>query len=86
MDYLLAVTTVLVNGNLGWSRGNKMSWILHILNNILWIFYGISITQYGLIILSVVSILIDSVSLYKRCKNDKQEISEYLKLSSDENC
>ena len=65
MDWILSITTILVNSGLGWARGAKWMWVLHAINAAVWIVYAYLINQYGLILLSVVTIIIDLVSAYK---------------------
>jgi len=76
MDWFLSVTTLLSNSGLGWARGAWWMWLIHAVNAIFWIVYAIMIKQYGLIFLSVVTILIDFISGlkdYKKKKKDKEK-------------
>ncbi len=68
MDWFLSVTTLLVNSGLGWSKGAWWMWILHAVNAAVWIAYAIAIKQYGLIFLSVVTIAVDLLSLWRANK------------------
>ena len=65
MDWLLSITTVLVNSNLGWSKGARWAWLIHALNAVLWIGYAVWIKQYGLILLSGITIVVDLLSVVK---------------------
>lgn len=65
MDWILSVTTLLANSNLGWSKGSTLAWILHILNALFWIIYALLIKQYGLILLSLATIVVDIGSILK---------------------
>ncbi len=65
MDWVLSVTTILVNCGLGWVKGKYWMWIIHAINAAGWVFYAITIKQQGLILLSVVTIGIDLVSAWK---------------------
>lgn len=68
MDWILSVTTYLVNSGLGWSRGARWMWFLHAINALAWIGYAIYIKQYGLILLSVITIVTDIVSGFSQVK------------------
>lgn len=65
MDWILSITTLLVNSSLGWYKGHYIVWILHAVNAAIWIVYALNIKQYGLILLSVITIIIDLFSAYK---------------------
>lgn len=62
MDWFLSITTLLVNSGLGWTKGKPWMWLLHALNAAVWIAYSLIIKQYGLILLSVVTIVVDLLS------------------------
>ena len=66
MDWLLSIITALANSGLGWSKGATWAWYVHAVNSILWIGYAILIEQYGLILLSVATIIIDVVSANRK--------------------
>lgn len=66
MDWILAITTVLVNSNLGWSKGRVDAWALHILNSVAWAAYAYNTGQSGIIFLSGMTILFDVVSIVRR--------------------
>lgn len=66
MDWFLSITTLLVNGNLGWSRGARWAWLVHAVNAAIWIVYAVAIEQYGLIALSVVTIAVDLISAWRK--------------------
>jgi len=68
IDYVLSVTTYLVNSGLGWTKGARWMWLIHALNAGIWIAYAIWIKQYGLILLSVVTIISDIISAIKMNK------------------
>ncbi len=65
MDWILSVTTLLVNSGLGWTRGKSWMWILHAINAAVWIVYSLAIKQYGLILLSVITIAVDLFSAWR---------------------
>lgn len=65
MDWLLSITTYLVNSGLGWTKGKSWMWIIHALNATAWIFYAINIHVYGLILLSALTIITDIISAFK---------------------
>jgi hypothetical protein len=65
MDWILSVTTFLVNSSLGWFKGARWVWIIHAINAGLWIAYSLAIKQYGLILLSAITILVDLLSAWK---------------------
>ena len=62
MDWFLSITTLLANSGLGWTKGARWMWLLHAANAALWIVYALMIKQYGLILLSVVTIVVDIAS------------------------
>lgn len=62
MDWFLSITTLLVNSGLGWTKGKPWMWYLHAINAIIWIAYALIIRQYGLILLSIVTVAVDVVS------------------------
>ena len=68
MDWLLSIFTVLVNSGLGWTKGARWMWILHAVNAVVWIGYAISIKQYGLILCSAITIVIDTISAFNAKK------------------
>jgi hypothetical protein len=71
MDWVLSATTYLTNMGLGWTKGASRMWLLHAINAAIWILYAIHIQQYGLIVLSIITIGTDLVSAYKmRNKNE----------------
>ena len=70
MDWVLSVTTLLANSALGWTRGAAWMWLLHALNAAVWIVYAVSIRQYGLILLSVVTIAVDIVSAWRAARRE----------------
>ncbi len=70
MDWLISITTLLANAGLGWARGRAWMWRLHAVNAFVWVLYAWSIHQYGLIALSVATIVIDLVSA-RRVTNEK---------------
>ena len=69
MDWLLSVTTWLVNSGLGWTKGARWMWFIHALNAALWIGYAVWIEQYGLILLSIVTIATDVISALLSCRH-----------------
>lgn len=75
MDWILSFTTVLVSCSLGWSKGNWKIWLLTAVNSGFWIFYAISIKQFGLIPSAGVSIILSVISAvreFRKVKNDKR--------------
>lgn len=68
MDWFLSITTLLVNSGLGWTKGKPWMWILHSINAFVWIVYALIIKQYGLVLLSVVTIIVDIASAWKSSK------------------
>ena len=76
MDWILSVTTLLSNSALGWTKGARWMWLLHALNALLWIVFAVYIKQYGLILLSFFTILVDIISAYK--KTSKKEMNTKL--------
>lgn len=77
MDWFLSAFTVLVNAGLGWTRGKWWAWGLHAINAAVWIFYAITIKQYGLIMAAAVGIVIDLFSAEKAYKRDKVAICKW---------
>lgn len=69
MDYILSITTLLVNSGLGWTKGKAWMWYLHAVNAGVWIIYALAIKQYGLILLSVITIGVDLLSAYRENKH-----------------
>ena len=65
MDYILMVTTLLVNMGLGWSKGAGWMWLLHALNAGLWIGYTLQTGQMGFVWLSVITLALDLASAFK---------------------
>lgn len=65
MDWILSVTTVLVNSGLGWFKGVWWMWAIHAANAAVWILYAIWIEQYGLIAMSLFTIVIDIATGFK---------------------
>ena len=70
IDWIISITTLLVNSGLGWTKGKAWMWYLHAVNSLIWIIYSFLIKQYGLIFLAVCTIIIDIISAIKR----KEEI------------
>ena len=69
MDWFLSISTYLVNSGLGWTRGARWMWFTHALNALVWIGYALYIQQYGLILLSVITIITDIISGIKQNGN-----------------
>ena len=65
MDWLLSITTLFVNANLGWSKGQWWAWLIHAINGVLWVAYSFATEQYGFVALSFATIAIDIVSMIK---------------------
>jgi hypothetical protein len=65
MDWVLSITTLLANWGLGYSKGKVWMWILHAVNGAFWIVYSILIQQYGLIVLSIATVVIDIITAIK---------------------
>jgi len=66
MDWFLSVSTLLSNSALGWTKGANWMWLLHAFNAFLWVPYAVHINQYGLVLLSVVTILIDVITVVNK--------------------
>lgn len=81
MDWVLGLTTLLVNSALGWTRGKSWMWGLHALNAAIWVAYCITIEQYGLILLSSGTIVVDLVSAYRAHR--KEQSARFQKLGLD---
>jgi hypothetical protein len=62
VDWFLSITTLAVNWSLGWFKGKWWLWLIHALNASLWIAYSLAIEQYGLILLSIVTVAVDLAS------------------------
>ena len=73
MDWFLAATTLLVNANLGWSKGEWWAWIVHAMNAAMWIVYAVDIGQMGLVLLSVVTIAVDVLSARRAFRRLRHE-------------
>lgn len=71
MDWILSITVVLTMYLLG--RKNKWGWVISAINSILWIYYAITIQQYGLIPSSVVLGVNAVISGYQWFKTDHLE-------------
>jgi hypothetical protein len=84
MDWILSVTTLLVNSGLGWAKGHYFMWLTHAVNAMVWILYAITIEQYGLIALSAATILIDMVSASRDLKERKRNAEA--ERQSSEHC
>lgn len=69
MDWILSVTTLFVNSGLGWFKGAWWMWGLHALNAALWIGYALCTNQYGFILLSVSTIIMDGIFGYRSFKD-----------------
>lgn len=69
MDWLLSVTTILVNSGLGWIKGKWWMWGLHAVNAAAWIIYALLIKQYGLIFLSATTVVVDLISAWRTINN-----------------
>ena len=72
MDWFLSAFTFFVNSGLGWFEGAWWAWGLHAVNATVWIFYAISIEQYGLIPLSGVTIAVDLLSGYRSWRKERE--------------
>ena len=73
MDWFLAATTLLVNANLGWSKGAWWAWIVHAMNAAMWIVYAVDIEQMGLVLLSVITIAVDVLSARRALRRLRHE-------------
>jgi hypothetical protein len=73
MDWFLSITTLLVNSGLGWTKGKSWMWCLHAINATIWIIYSLAIKQYGLILLSVITIVVDLISAWRINKHTKMD-------------
>ena len=69
MDWFLGVSTLIVNANLGWAKGAPWAWLVHALNASLWIWYSYKIGQYGFVLLSVVTVILDIVCAWRSHNN-----------------
>jgi hypothetical protein len=63
MDWFLAITTLLVNSGLGWSKGAWWMWVLHAINALIWVVYSLVTKQYGFVLLSAITIVVDLLSI-----------------------
>ena len=68
MDWILGITTLLVNSGLGWTKGAWWMWIIHAINAGLWIGYSAITKQYGFILLSGITIIVDVISMARVIK------------------
>ena len=75
MDWFLSITTLLVNSGLGWAKGKPWIWCLHAVNAAVWIAYSLAIKQYGLILLSVITIVVDLLSAWRSNKRLQSDAS-----------
>ena len=66
MAWILSVTTLLSNANLGWSKGAWWSWALWAANAGLWQVYAMSIHQYGLTPLNLVTMGMGVVNAWRK--------------------
>jgi hypothetical protein len=71
MDWFLSITTLLVNSGLGWTKGAWWMWLLHSINAAIWIIYSLAIKQYGLILLSGITIIVDVISLVQAKRKER---------------
>lgn len=73
MDWLLSITTLLANSNLGWSRGAAWAWWAHIANALLWVAFAVMIDKPGLILLSAFTIAVDGATIYRKHKRNAEK-------------
>ena len=73
MAWILSVTTLLSNANLGWSKGAWWSWALWAANAGLWQVYAMSIHQYGLTPLNLVTMGMGAVNAYRKWSESHRE-------------
>ena len=62
MDWILGVSTLLVNANLGWSKGAWGAWGLWAMNAVGWQFYVMGTGQWGLSTLNIATIIMGLVN------------------------
>lgn len=65
----------MANSGLGWTKGARWMWFFHAANASLWILYAVWIEQYGLILLSVVTIATDVISGVKMSHRHREIIT-----------
>jgi hypothetical protein len=70
MDWFLSVITIIGNYGLGYLRGVWWSWFVCTIPAYVWIYYAISIGEYGLILASVVQATMYYFTGFKRLKHD----------------
>lgn len=79
MDWFLSISTWFVNSGLGWFKGKPWIWGVHAANAAVWIFYAVTIEEYGLIPLSLVTIVTDVVSGYRSWRAERKARREQAK-------
>ena len=72
MDWILSFTTVVASYSLGWSKGKSWVWFLNAANSAVWVYYVVTIKQYGLILSAIVAIVLDLFSAVRAYKKEHQ--------------
>lgn len=70
MDWVLGITTLLANANLGWSRGASYAWLLWACNAMAWQAYVTYTGQWGFTVLSVVTMYMGLANAMRRYYKD----------------
>ncbi len=73
MDWVLAITTLVVNSGLGWLRGSPWAWLLHAVNNVAWVVYMVFLDLWGLVVCASVGVIVDLYSAYRAGKRERDE-------------
>lgn len=70
MTWILSITTLLVNANLGWSKGAAWAWLIWAGNATAWQVYITITEQWGFTILNVVTIYMGLANAMRRYYKD----------------
>lgn len=62
MDWILGISTLLINANLGWSKGVWWAWILLFFNAAAWQAYVTHTEQWGFVTLNIATMVVGLVS------------------------
>jgi len=65
MDWILGVSTLLVNANLGWSKGAWWAWALWAVNAGGWQVYVMATDQWGLSVLNIATMGMGIVNAWR---------------------
>ncbi len=71
MDWVLSVTTLLANANLGWSKGVGWAWLLWAGNAAMWQVYVVLTEQWGFTILNFATMGIGIWNAKKNWRKDE---------------